>query len=171
MNLELFLFFFKIGAFSFGGGYAMIPLISQELINTKAWMTKTELVDMIAISQMTPGPIAINLATYLGYKKGSILGSLSATVGVILPSFLVMTIFWLLLKKLSNNKYFSYIMEGLRPVVIGLVLSGVIAVFPSSIINIASLLIFLLAFYLIHVKNVSPILTIIAGAIIGVFIS
>lgn len=170
MLLELFLFFFKIGAFSFGGGYAMIPLISQEVVANKGWLTNTELVDMVAISQMTPGPIAINLATYLGYQQAGILGAMAGTFGVVLPSFIIMSAFWVLLKKLADNLYMNYFLEGLRPIVIGLVLSGLIAVWPSSIVDIITLFIFIGAFLLIHFKEFNPILIIIVGAILGLLV-
>lgn len=167
MLLEVFIFFFKMGAFSFGGGYAMIPLISQEVVNNKGWLTHTELVDMIAISQMTPGPIAVNLATYLGYQQAGLPGAVAGTLGVILPSFIIMSIFWILLKKLADNLYMGYFLQGLRPIVIGLVLSGLIAVWSSSIVDPVTLLIFAGAFLLIHFKEFNPILIIIIGAILG----
>lgn len=170
MILDLFLFFFKIGAFSFGGGYAMIPLISQEVVGVKGWMTSAELVDMIAISQMTPGPLAINLATYTGYQQGGTIGAIAATTGVILPSFIIMSIFWVLLKKLSGNRYFAYLLQGLRPIVIGLILSGLISVIPSSIIDLPTLVIFLLSLYLVHAKDLNPILAIVLGGLIGIFL-
>lgn len=170
MILELFIFFFKIGAFSFGGGYAMIPLISQEVVYTKGWLTSRELVDMIAVSQMTPGPISINLATYVGYQQMGIIGSLAATGGVVMPSFIIMSIFWILMKKLADNLYFEYLMEGIRPIVIGLILSGLISILPSSIIDPLSLVIFLAALYLIHVKDLNPILVILIGAVLGILI-
>lgn len=170
MILELFIFFFKIGAFSFGGGYAMIPLISQEVVYNKGWITSTELVDMIAVSQMTPGPISINLATYVGYQQMGILGSLAATSGVVMPSFIIMSVFWLLMRRLADNLYFSYFMEGIRPIVIGLILSGLVSILPSSIIDAVSLIIFLASIYLIHVKDLNPILAIVIGAILGILI-
>ena len=86
-NLELFLIFFKIGLFTFGGGYAMIPQIKEVVIEKKKWMTDDEMLDIIAIAESTPGPIAINSATYIGYKQNKILGSIFATLGVVLPSF------------------------------------------------------------------------------------
>lgn len=167
MLLELFAFFFKIGLFSFGGGYAMIPLLHQELVEKMGWMTESELIDMVAISQMTPGPIAVNLASYLGFDKAGILGSFFATLGVVMPSFVIMTIFWLLMKRLADNLYFNYLMTGLRPLVIGLILAGIIAVIPSSLVDLKTLAIGLGAFYLIHVKDISAILVILIGAGLG----
>ncbi|NLV89566.1 MAG: chromate transporter, partial [Tissierellia bacterium] len=89
--IKLFISFFKIGAFSFGGGYAMLPLIKEEIIDVHGWLTNTEFIDIIAISEMTPGPIAINSATFLGYKVAGVLGSVVATIAVVLPSFIVMS--------------------------------------------------------------------------------
>ncbi len=86
--IDLFVSFFKVGAFAFGGGYAMIPLISREVVSTRGWLDMAEFIDVIAISQGTPGPIAINSATYIGFKVAGVLGSLMATFGVVLPSFI-----------------------------------------------------------------------------------
>ena len=91
-NLELFGVFFKIGLFTFGGGYAMIPQIKEVVIEKKKWMTEEEILDVIAIAESTPGPIAINSATYIGYKQNKIIGSIFATLGVVLPSFLIIFI-------------------------------------------------------------------------------
>src|SRR5690554_3236556 len=88
--IELFISFFKIGAFSFGGGYAMLPLIKEETIEIHGWLTNAEFIDILAISEMTPGPIAINAATFLGYRVSGVIGSIVATIAVSLPSFIVM---------------------------------------------------------------------------------
>ena len=87
--LTLFLCFFKIGAFTFGGGYAMLSLLENEFVSKKGWLTKDEFLDMLAIAESTPGPIAINSATFIGYKTAGVLGSTFATLGVVLPSFII----------------------------------------------------------------------------------
>ena len=102
--LDLFITFFKIGAFSFGGGYAMLPLMQEEIIDVNNWITSTEFIDIIAISEMTPGPIAVNSATFLGYKVAGIGGSALATFGVILPSFIVMSLIFHFMNRFKDSQ-------------------------------------------------------------------
>lgn len=97
--IKLFISFFKIGAFSFGGGYAMLPLIEEEIIQVHNWLTATEFIDIIAVSEMTPGPIAVNSGTFLGYKIAGVIGSVVATTAVVLPSFLVMTLIFIFINR------------------------------------------------------------------------
>ena len=105
MIFKIFITFFKIGLFTFGGGYAMIAQIKEWIVNKEGWLTDDELTEMIAIAEATPGPIAINMATYVGYKKRRILGSAAATLGVVLPSFIIIFIISLFLEDFMSNKY------------------------------------------------------------------
>lgn len=118
--LELFLTFLKIGLFSFGGGYGMIPLIKSETLN-KGWLTESELSNFIGISESTPGPIAVNMATFVGSSQGGVLGSILATLGVILPAFLIIILIVTILKNLDKNKYFIGAMKGVEPIIVGLI--------------------------------------------------
>lgn len=102
--VKLFLSFFKIGAFSFGGGYAMLPLMKETVIDQHKWLTNSEFIDILAISEMTPGPIAINMATFLGYRVSGILGSIVATLSVILPSFIVMSLIFYFMNKFKDSQ-------------------------------------------------------------------
>jgi len=120
--LSLFLSFLKIGLFSFGGGYGMIPLLKEEVLN-KGWLTEGELLDMIGISESTPGPIAVNMATFVGSSQGGALGAFIATFSVILPAFAIMLVIASLLKHFSDNKYINAALNGVRHVVIGLIIS------------------------------------------------
>ncbi len=120
--LSLFISFLKIGLFSFGGGYGMIPLLKEEVISN-GWLTDAELLDMIGISESTPGPIAVNMATFVGASQAGILGSLIATFSVILPAFVIMLTIVSLLKHFSDNKYIAAALSGVRQVVIGLIIS------------------------------------------------
>ena len=120
--LSLFLSFLKIGLFSFGGGYGMIPLLKEEVLN-KGWLTEGELLDMIGISESTPGPIAVNMATFVGSSQGGVLGAFIATFSVILPAFAIMLVIASLLKHFSDNKYINAALNGVRYVVIGLIIS------------------------------------------------
>ncbi len=123
--LKLFLAFLKIGAFTFGGGYAMLPLMADE-VAANNWMSADELVNFIAVSESTPGPLAINAATYIGAEVGGLLGAVCATLGVVLPSFVIILIVASVLMKFSSNKYVLSVMKHLKPAVVGLIGSAVI---------------------------------------------
>ncbi|MBO5767030.1 MAG: chromate transporter, partial [Clostridia bacterium] len=135
--LKLFLTFLKIGAFTFGGGYAMLPLMQQEVLNN-AWMTEEELLNFIAVAESTPGPVAINMATYIGVETGGILGAIISTLGVILPSFAVILVVAKFYAKYKNSFVVKGCLTGLRPVVIGLIAKAIISLgfgvfFPNGI--------------------------------------
>ena len=125
--LELFLTFFKIGALTFGGGYAMLPLVQAE-VAAKGWLSGNALVDFIAIAESTPGPFAINMATYVGNVKGGIIGGMCATLGVVLPSFIVILIVAKCYDRFRRSKIVSGVMSGLKPAVIGMIGSAVVSV-------------------------------------------
>ena len=168
--LDLFTTFFKIGAFSFGGGYAMLPLIEEEVIHSHNWITSTEFIDIIAISEMTPGPIAINSATFLGYRVGGILGSAVATLGVVLPSFIVMSIIFHFIARFKNSKYVGWAFNGIRPVVLGLIASAAFSVAGSTFIDIKSVLIAMFLFYVVTFRKLNPIMAIVVAAGLGVIL-
>ena len=131
--LQLFWTFFRIGAVSFGGGYSIVALIQQDVVERFNWITAAQFADIVAVSQMTPGPIAINSATYIGYTTtGNVWGSALATLGVTAPSLILMTIASLFFFKLQHNAYITHVMRALRPIVIGLILSAVLALSNSS---------------------------------------
>ena len=131
---ELFYIFFYIGLFTFGGGYAMIGLIQEEVIK-HAWITEDALIDFIAISESTPGPFAINIATFIGSQTGGILGSVCATLGVVLPSFIIILLVAMVMKKILKNKYVQGGLNGVRPVVISLILSTALFFFIRMLIT------------------------------------
>lgn len=168
--LKLFTSFFKIGAFSFGGGYAMLPLIEQEIIQVNKWLTSTEFIDIIAISEMTPGPIAINSATFLGYKVAGIPGSIVATFGVVLPSFIVMSFIFHFIIKFKDSPYVDWIFTGIRPVVLGLIASAAVTVATSTFLEIKSVLIAVFLFYVVTFKKLNPIVGIILAGVLGVLL-
>ncbi len=177
--LELFLTFFKIGAFTVGGGYAMLPFIQEEVI-AHEWMELSKIVNFIAVSESTPGPFAINIATYVGGEVGGILGSVCATLGVVLPSFIIILIIARIFEKFKTSKLVSGIMCGLKPAVIGLIGSAVISIGKTVFIpNGANLGIFtstsfyvsLVIFVLCAVlafKKLHPILIILLSAALGI---
>ena len=134
--LSLFFTFFKIGILTFGGGYAMIPLISEEI--TKYNIDSYTFSDFIAISESTPGPFAVNIATFIGYSQYGLLGGAIATLGVILPSFIIMTIISLLYTKLKNTLFFKTFIKCLSPIVLGLILSSLTKMTSLNLFNISS---------------------------------
>ncbi|MBQ5339209.1 MAG: chromate transporter [Oscillospiraceae bacterium] len=130
-NLELFLTFMKIGAFTFGGGYAMIPLIQKEVCENKKWLNEKEISDIVAISESTPGPIAINAATFVGYKTSGFIGACMATIGVVLPSFLIISLISLILTQFQNIRAVKYAFMGIRAAVLALILKALWMMFNS----------------------------------------
>ncbi len=133
--LELFLTFFEIGALTFGGGYAMIPFVREQVL-AHGWLTEEELLNMIAVAESTPGPIAINMATFVGSEQAGILGSAVATLGVVLPSFIIILIIASLLKNFLKYKGVNAFLAGVRPCVVSLILGTAITLFLSVLLGI-----------------------------------
>lgn len=131
-NIELFLTFMKIGAFTFGGGYAMIPLIQKEVCENKKWLNEKDISDIVAISESTPGPIAINAATFVGYKTAGFFGACMATLGVVLPSFLIISLISLILTQFQSIKAVRYAFTGIRAAVLALILKALWMMFKSA---------------------------------------
>ena len=136
--LELFLTFLEVGAFSFGGGYGMISLI-RELCLGNGWLNEAELLNMIAVAESTPGPIAVNMATFVGSSQGGVLGALCATLGVVLPSFIIILIIAMLLKNLMKYKGVKAFMSGIRPCVVGLILATASILLLNSIFGLSTI--------------------------------
>ena len=170
--LSLFTTFLKIGLFSFGGGYAMIPLIEQEVVQKNGWITLEKFADIIAISQITPGPIAINTATFIGYTAtGNILGATLATIGVVLPSLTIMILLVKFLSLTKDNPYVTRAFKGLRLVVIGLILAAGLALMkPTILIDYKSYLLFVIAMIALIKFKLGPIPIVVASFIIGIFL-
>lgn len=135
--LELFLTFLQVGAFSFGGGYGMISLIREKVL-LHGWLTEAELLNMIAVAESTPGPIAVNMATLVGSEQGGILGSLFATLGVVLPSFLIILLIASIMRNLLKYAGVKAFLGGIRPCVVGLILATAITMFMSTVIGFAN---------------------------------
>ena len=130
--LKLFLSFLQIGLFSFGGGYAAMPLIQEQVVTQHGWLTMTEFTDLITISQMTPGPIAINAATFVGSKISGVPGSIAATCGCILPSCIIVTLIAWFYLRYKKMKMFQSVLESLRPAVVALIASAGIAILHTA---------------------------------------
>jgi chromate transporter len=168
--LKLFISFLKIGAFSFGGGYAMLPLIREEVIEIHNWLSNEEFIDILAISQITPGPIAINSATFLGHKVAGILGSVVATTAVVLPSVIIILTISHFFNKYKESVYVQWAFKGIRPVVLGLIASAAVLVAQDVFIDIKSILIAVGIFYIITFRKVHPILAIVLAGVAGVIV-
>ena len=186
--LKLFYTFFLIGLFSFGGGAAMMALIEQQVVSVNGWMTEVELYQFFGIAESTPGPIAVNIATAIGFNEAGVLGAACATLGVVLPSFIIICIIAALFNKLYNNKYFKIILNGITPVILGII---IIMIFKITFINIfgsfsyntplvfnvkpliitLALLLISFIYKKIFAKKISPILLILISIIVGIVIN
>ena len=185
---ELFYVFFLIGLFTFGGGYAMIPMIQEQVVD-RGWISSNALSDFIAISESTPGPFAINIATFVGSETAGLFGSICATIGVILPSFIIILIVAFIMNKFLNNKYVKGALNGVRPVILALILSTAIvflvklilysgnAIYSQTVeFDLKSLTLLLMVVSLmfvykrIHKKSLNPIAILAICAVLGIFI-
>ena len=179
--IELFFAFFKIGLFTVGGGYAMLPLIRTEVLS-KGWLTAEEIVNFIAVSESTPGPFAVNIATYIGSVRGGAAGAVCATLGVVLPSFILAIA--RCYKKFKSSRIVAGLMSGLKPAVIGLIAAAVLTVGKTVFLNsatptgfpttasdwfrtVSSALVFVLALFACR-KKLHPILMILIAAALGI---
>lgn len=173
--LALFWAMFKIGLFTFGGGYAMVAMLERELVENKKWLKKDEFIDVIAIAESTPGPIAINTATFVGYKRCGVLGSVFATLGVILPSFIIIFFISLFFDRFSQLKWVQFAFKGIQACVVFLILSAgfnMLKAIKKNAINLIVLLstiVCLVAFSLFAI-SFSSIFYILIGGAIGLII-
>ena len=169
--LKLFTTFFKIGAFTFGGGYAMIPLIQREAVEKNNWVSDDDILEIIAIAESTPGPIAINSATFIGYKVAGNFGAAMATLGVALPSFLIISVISYILKEFQDNKTVAYAFFGIRAGVVALILKAIVTMFKKTEKNTVGVIIMLLAFILSAFTDVSVLFVIILCGVSGILTS
>ena len=172
MYIQLFLSFFQISLFSFGGGYAALPLIQGQVVNVHHWLSMTEFTDLITISQMTPGPIGINSATYVGYAvTQSVWGAVLATVAVCLPSFILVLLISYFFAKCKDNKYIKAAMSGLLPMSVALIASAALLMMNrENFIDYKSIGIFAVAFWVTWKWNLHPILLICLAGVVGLLL-
>ena len=162
--LKLFLAFLRIGAFTFGGGYAMLPMLQKEVVEKNGWASEEELLDYFAVGQCTPGVIAVNTATFVGFKNKGILGAISATLGVITPSVIIITAIAALISNFLEYKAVMHAMAGIRVAVFVLILSSVIKLFKKSVKDLPTIIIFLIILVLsIFTEISSPVFVVLAG--------
>ena len=177
--LELFWTFFKIGLFTFGGGYAMLPLIQEEVLN-RSWATNEMLVNFVAVAESTPGPFAINMATYVGVEQGGVFGAVCATLGVVLPSFIIIIIVAKCFEKFKTNRIVAGCMTGIKPAAIGLIGAAVVSIggtvffpdgFTTGVFTTPTLWVSFGIFLVMAVlafRKVHPILIICLSAVAGI---
>ncbi len=168
--LNLFTSFARIGGLTFGGGYAMLPMLQRELVEDKHWVTEEELMDYYAIGQCTPGVIAINTATFVGYKMAGILGGIFATIGVVFPSWIIITIIAMFVQHFAEYAAVQHALAGITVCVFVLILDAVIKLGKKSLKDKCSILIFLLVFCISLFTNISSAYLIIFSGILGVII-
>ncbi len=180
LYLQLFYTFFKIGLFGFGGGYAMLSMIQGEVVTQYGWLSSQEFTDIVAISQMTPGPIGINAATYVGYTaSGNVWGSVIATFAVVLPSFILMLTISKFFLKYQKHPVVESVFKGLRPAVVGLLASAALVLMNTENFGspstdtysfVVSVILFLIAFIGTRKFRINPILMIVACGIAGLLL-
>ncbi|MBQ7897006.1 MAG: chromate transporter [Clostridia bacterium] len=179
--LTLFLEFFKIGLFCFGGAFGMIPLI-EETVTDYGWITENQFYDFIGVCESTPGPIAVNMATYIGSTQGGFFGSICATLGVVMPSFIIILLIASIIKNFTDNKYFKGFIKGVKPVIAGLIISTGLVLTVKTLVksrgfDAVSAVIFLIicfiyfGFQKIFHKKLSSIWLIIISAFLGIAVS
>ena len=165
--VKLYISWFKIGLFTFGGGYAMIPMIQKEVVDKHHWVTAEDILNYYAISQCTPGAIAVNLSTFIGGKIDGFLGALISTLGVITPSIIIISIIATFLSNFSSLEVVKHALAGIQIAVCVLMFGAVKNLFKTSIVDITSLLICLVAFLLAYFTNIPTVLLVILATVFG----
>ena len=165
---SLFLSFAKIGVLTFGGGYAMLPMLQREVVETHGWATEEELADYYAIGQCTPGVIAVNTATFIGRKLGGVLCSAAATLGVVFPSLVIITVIAAVLQNFAGLPAVRNAFAGIRVCVCALILNAVVKLWKKAVVDVPTALIFLCVLALAVFTKLSPVVFVVAAALAGV---
>ena len=168
--LELFLTFAKVGVMTFGGGYAMLPILQREVVEKKGWASEEELADYFAIGQCTPGVIAVNTATFVGKKLLGILGGFAATAGVVFPSVVIITIIAALISNFADIPAVIHIFGGIRVCVCVLILNAVVKLWKKTVVDKITLIIFIAVFVLAVFIDITPVVFVIMAAVAGLLI-
>lgn len=166
-HFEIFITFFKVGAFVFGGGFAMIPIIEREVVTKKHWVSEDEFIDLIAVTQSAPGPVAVNSAVFIGYKLSGLPGALVSLLGTVLPAFMVILIFAVFLASQHNNQTLAKFFAGVRPAVVALILGTGLKMGRKVIHSTFALTLSIAALGLLYFLHLHPIILIILGALAG----
>ncbi len=168
MLFNLFTTFFKIGLFTFGGGYAMIPMIERDVVDNNKWLTKEEFIEMLAIVQSLPGPISVNTALFIGYRVKGFSGALMSVLGIIIPSFLIILLIAMAFTDLIKDPTVEKIFKGVRPAVVALIAAPIVNMYKIAGVTLKNLWIPLIAVVLIGFLGVSPIWIIIGVALLSI---
>lgn len=164
---DMFLVFARIGGFTFGGGYAMLPMLQREVVENKKWATQEELMDYYAIGQCTPGIIAVNVATFVGYKEKGFWGAVFSTLGVITPSVIIVGIIAMFISNFQEYEVVQYAFAGIRAAVVALIAASVIKLFKKSVIDAVTGIIFALVTLLSFFTDISPIVFVVVSGVLG----
>ena len=167
---ELFISFAKIGALTFGGGYAILPMLQRELVENRGWATEEELTDYFAIGQCTPGIIAVNVATFVGQKRCGFLGGVAATLGIVFPSLVIITLIAALLRNFAELAPVKNAFAGIRVCVCVLILNAVVKLWKKAVVDVPTLLIFLAVLALTVFTGLSPVIFVLCAALAGVLV-
>ena len=167
--LDLFWAFFCIGGLTFGGGYAMLPMLEREIVDRRHWATSEELLDFYAVGQCTPGIIAVNVATIIGFRQKRYLGAVFSTAGVVAPSFIIISLIAGVLKAVAGNVMVAHAFGGIRVAVCVLVIAAVVKLFKPSVPYKLTAVIFCATFAAMTLFNVSPIAVVIVAGLLGYF--
>lgn len=168
---QLFSSFFVIGALTFGGGYSMLPMLTREIVQKRGWATEEELLNYFAIGQCTPGVIAVNTATFIGYKRRGVLGGIVATLGVVAPSVLIITVIAALLQNFMEIQVIQHAFAGIRVAVTALILATVVKLFRQTVKNLLHILLCVAAFVAVALFNLSPVWVVLAVIALGVVLT
>ncbi len=169
--LDLFCTFFRIGLFTFGGGYAMLPLLQREIVEKKKWATEEELLDYFAVGQCTPGIIAVNTATFVGFKEKKLSGAIFATLGVVSPSLVIITVIAALLSNFAHIAAVQNAFAGIRVAVCVLILNSIVKLWKKSVVDKLTFAVFLAVFIgSVLLSSVSPVVFIVAAAVLGIVV-
>ena len=170
MLIKLFIAFLKIGAFSFGGGYGVLAFMQREIIESNKWLSLLDFTNIVAIAEMTPGPIAVNASTFVGYKMGGFAGSTLATLGVVLVPFTLSLIVSIYFNKFKHLKQVNWILKGIRPAVLGLIAAACFNIGKISFVDIKSVIIGILVFIGVYRFKVHPVLALAISGILGIIV-
>ena len=166
--IELFVIFFKIGTFTIGGGYAMVPLIEKEVVDKKEWIDRKDFIDMLALAQSAPGPIAVDVAVFVGYKVAGVPGSIVAVLGAIFTAFAVLIVIAMYFVGMKDSPIVERVFNGIRPAVVALIAAPVLRLGKSAKINRKTIIIPILTVILVAFLKVNPIYVIITSAASGI---
>lgn len=168
---QLFIIFCRIGGFTFGGGYAMLPIIQKEIVEKRQWATEQEILDYYAIGQTTPGIIAVNTATFIGFKRKRVIGAIAATTGMVFPSLVIITVIATYFRHFQDYQAVKHAFAGIRVAVVVLILNAVVKMWGSSVKDRIGTIIFIVTFAAAAFTNISPIIIVAVFAIAGIIMN